>query len=420
MSSEPASATSPVDSLAATPAFIFFVGALVAIGPLSLDAYLPAMPAMADAFGVGIVQVNNTISVYLVGYGFGQFFGGAISDQIGRKRIGLSGLAIFAAASVLIGFATSIEQVQWLRFIQAIGGGFATVICMALVRDVYPVDELGKRMAMVTLVMLASPLIAPSLGALLLGYGWPFIFFFKAGYALLLAAIYATWVPETRPGHWRQLSLVTTLRQCSQVVSRRVNGSLVPLTYALSMALAASVFMTFLTNSSFTYMTYFGVSESMFPIYFGASILGMIATNIFSMNRLNSGNAAFLFTLGLRIQLGAVVFLAAVVLLDIATIWLVVAPVSAIVASFGLTGPAGSARYMSHFDKLAGSASSFYTTLMFGLGAVAGGISGYFFDNTLQPMVVTMLCASIASNVLSLRIRSHGQTGPLQQGPKTT
>src|SRR5690606_34786497 len=71
---------------------IFFIGALIAIGPLSLDAYLPAMPAMAEAFGVSIVAVNNTISVYLVGFGIGQFFGGAFSDQIGRKRIGLIGL----------------------------------------------------------------------------------------------------------------------------------------------------------------------------------------------------------------------------------------------------------------------------------------------------------------------------------------
>src|SRR5215468_10349957 len=97
------------------PYLILFVGALVAIGPLSLDAYLPAMPAMADAFHVGIVRINNTISVYLVGYGIGQFFGGAFSDQIGRKRIGLIGLAIFAGASLAIAFSTTVEEAQWLR-----------------------------------------------------------------------------------------------------------------------------------------------------------------------------------------------------------------------------------------------------------------------------------------------------------------
>ncbi len=391
-------------SLASVRAFIFFVGALVAIGPLSLDAYLPAMPAMAEDFGVSIVRLNNTISVYLVGYGLGQFFGGAFSDQIGRKRIGVFGLLVFAGASVLIGFADSVVQVQWLRFLQAIGGGFATVICMAVVRDVYPVEELGRRMAMVTLIMLASPVVAPSIGALLLRFGWQSIFAFKAAYALLLAVVYARFVPETRPGRWADLSIVTTLSQCRDVVSRRVDGVLLPAIYAVSMALAAAVFMTFLTNSSFAYIEYFGVSETAFPLYFGISILGLIVTNVYSMNRLTSSAAPAQFRLGLRLQLLAVVCLAVAVLTEPPSIWVVVVPVSVIVATFGLTGPAGSARYMSLFDKLAGSASSFYTTLMFALGAIFGAASGLFFDGTLKPMVLTMLVASVASNLLSLKI----------------
>ena len=372
-------------------AFIFFVGALVAIGPLSLDAYLPAMPAMAEAFGVSIVSLNNTISVYLIGYGLGQFFGGAFSDQIGRKRIGTIGLLIFAVASVLIGFADNVIQVQALRFVQAIGGGFATVICMALIRDVYPVEELGRRMAMVTLIMLASPVIAPSLGAVLLRFGWPSIFFFKAGYAIVLAGFYVLFVPETQPGRWSNISVATTLKQCAEVVTRRVDGILLPTLYALSMALAAAVFMTFLTNSSFAYIEYFGVSETRFPIYFGLSIVGLIATNIYSMNRLTTENAALFFRLGLRVQLVAVICLATFVLIGLQSIWSVIVPVGVMVASFGLTGPAGSSRYMGLFDKLAGSASSLYTTLMFALGAIAGAISGVFFDGSLRPMVITML-----------------------------
>lgn len=384
---------------------ILFIGALVAIGPLSLDAYLPAMPAMAETFGVGIVKLNNTISIYLVGYGLGQFFGGAFSDQIGRKRIALIGLGIFAGASLLIALATTIGQVQWLRFLQAIGGGFSTVICMAIVRDVYPVEQLGKRMAMVTLVMLASPVVAPTIGALLLRYGWPSIFVFKAAYALTLAGYYFVAVPETRPGHWKALSLVTTLRQCAQVVARQGDAGPRPVMYALAMALAAAVFMTFLTNSSFAYIEYFGVSESRFPLYFGVSILGLIATNIYSMNRLTAAKAPMFFRLGLTVQLAAVICLVLVVLFGPASIWLVVAPIALMVASFGLTGPSGSSQYMSHFDKLAGSASSFYTTLMFATGAIFGSISGLFFDGTLVPMVVTMLIASCAANLLGLATR---------------
>jgi len=381
---------------------ILFVGALVAIGPLSLDAYLPAMPAMADAFHVGIVRINYTISVYLVAYGIGQFFGGAFSDQIGRKRIGLIGLSIFMLASLAIAFSTTAEEVQWLRFVQAIGGGFSTVICMAIVRDVYHVDELGRRMAMVTLVMLASPVIAPTIGATLLRFGWPAIFYFQAAYAGALALVYAAIVPETRPGDWRKLSVVTTLRQCGQVIARKNADGRRPITYAITMALSASVFMTFITNSSFAYIDYFGAPASRFPLYFSVAVIGLICTNLFSMRRLNSSNAPTFFRLGLGLQATGVVSLTAVVLAGAGSIWYVVAPVSLIVAAFGLTGPSGSSQFIRNYDRLAGSASSLYTTLLFSTGAVFGAVSGIFFDGTLRPMAFTMFVASLAANSCAL------------------
>ena len=396
---------------AAAPAFtaprhlILFIGALVAIGPLSLDAYLPAMPAMAEAFGVGIVQLNNTISIYLVGYGLGQFFGGAFSDQIGRKRIGLIGLAIFTLASIAIAFAHTVDQVQWLRFVQAIGGGFSTVICMAIVRDVYPVKEIGRRMAMVTLIMLASPIVAPTIGAFLLHYGWPAIFLFKACYSFALLLYYLAFIPETRPGRWRSLSVASTLRQCGQVLTLELEGGQRPILYAVTMALGASVFMTFLTNSSFVYIEYFGVGEQSFPLYFGVSIIGMIALNFFSMKTLTEHKAARYFRRGLHLQLFGVIGLLVVVLLGPWSIWFVVACIGAVVGSFGLTGPAGSAEYMRNFDTLAGSAASLYTTLMFSMGAILGLVSGVFFDGTLRPMVFVMITASVAANLLARRLR---------------
>jgi len=376
---------------------ILFIGALIAVGPLSLDAYLPAMPAMAAAFGVGIVRLNTTISVYLVGYGLGVFFGGSFSDQVGRKRVGLIGLTVFTLASLSIGFAHTVEQVQWLRFVQAIGGGFSTVICMAMVRDVYAVEELGRRMAMVTLVMLASPVVAPTLGAALLRFGWPSIFFFKAAYAGSLATYYATSVPETRPGEWRNLSVLATLRQCVQVIARKDENGRHPITIAISLALGAGVFMTFLTNAAFAYIQYFGVSPTHFPLYFGCGVVGMIAANIYSMGHLNPRNAPAFFRLGLAVQLVAAVSLVAIVLAG-PSIWPVVACVAVIVAAFGLAGPAGSSTYIRHYDRLAGSASSLYTTMFFSLGAILGWVTGMFFDGTLRPMVLTMLVSCVASN----------------------
>ena len=398
---------SPTEPARALPSgvpshLILFIGTLVAIGPLSLDAYLPAMPAMADAFHVGIVRINNTISVYLVGYGLGQFFGGAFSDQVGRKRVGLVGLAIFTLASLAIGFATTVEQVQWLRFTQAIGGGFSTVICMAIVRDVYPVDELGRRMAMVTLVMLASPVIAPTLGATLLRLGWPAIFFFQAAYAGSLLAFYALRVPETRPGDWRKLSLGTTLSQCAQVIAQRNAAGRRPVTFAITMAFSASVFMTFITNSSFAYIEYFGMPAARFPLYFSVAVIGLIATNLFSMRRLTATNAPTFFRVGLGVQATGVVSLVAVVLAGAHSIWHVVGPIAIIVSAFGLTGPAGSSQFIRNYDRLAGSASSLYTTLLFSTGALFGAVSGVFFDGSLRPMAFTMFVATVLANSCAL------------------
>jgi MFS transporter, DHA1 family, multidrug resistance protein len=384
--------------------FILFIGALIALGPLSLDAYLPAMPQMAEAFGVGIVNLNNTISTYLVGYGFGQFFGGAFSDQIGRKRIGLIGLAVFVAATVAIAFAGTIGQVQWLRFVQAIGGGFSTVICMAAVRDVYPLEQLGRKFATVTMIMLIAPLIAPTIGALLLTFGWQSIFAAKAVYAALLLLVYYRWVPETHCGDWRNLSVSSTLRQCAEVVRRRVDGRRLPMRYALAMSLSAAVFMTFLTNSSFLYMGYFGVSPAAFPVFFGLNVVGMMSANFLCMKRLGADNAGKYFRRGLAVQAIGALYLLLIVVAGLDSLWTVVPGIMLVVSTLGIVGPAGSARYMGFFHKLSGSASSTYTTMMFSGGAALGALTGVLFDGTLLPVVVVMTAASLAANAVARSI----------------
>jgi DHA1 family bicyclomycin/chloramphenicol resistance-like MFS transporter len=340
------------------PYLILFFGALVALGALSMDAYLPAIPAMAQDFGVSIVSLNNTLSVFLVGYAVGQFFGGSLSDQVGRKRIGYIGLSVYVLASSAIALAHNVEQMLVLRFLQAIGGGFSTVICMATVRDVYPVEQLGRRFATVTMVVLVAPLVAPMVGAFLLPLGWETIFVLKALYAAMLLGTYAVIVPETRPGSLCNLSLRSVFAQCLSVVRRRVDGRRLPIRYATAMAFSTSVLMIFVTNASFIYMQYFAVAPSRFPLLFGMSVLGFMSMNLFSMKKLHSHNAARFFRAGLTIQIVAVVGLLLVVSTGYASLFTTVPFIVVTVATLGLVGPAGSARYMGFFEELAGSASS--------------------------------------------------------------
>lgn len=168
--------------------------------------------------------------------------------------------------------------------------------------------------------------------------------------------------------------------------------------FAVTAAFGASAFMTFVTNASFAYIDYFGVSAALFPLYFSIGVLGLVATNVFSMKRLKPSNAPRFFRFGLALQLMAVTALLLGVLAGAPSIWFVVVPVAVIVSCFGLVGPSGSSQYMGHFQKLAGSASSLYTTLLFSSGAIFGAVSGLFFDGTLLPMALTMFVASLAAN----------------------
>jgi len=330
-----------------------------------------------------------------------------LSDQVGRKRVGYVGLCVYLVTSVAIAFAANVEQMLTLRFLQAIGGGFSTVICMATVRDIYPVEQLGRRFATVTMVLLVAPLVAPALGAAVLPLGWEMIFVFKAAYAALLIGVYAVLVPETRAGLLRNLSLRSVFKQCLQVVQQRADSRLLPIRYATAMACSATVLMLFVTNSSFIYMEYFGIAPSRFPAVFALSVLGFMSMNLFSMWRLKSHNAGLFFRTGLTIQVLVVAVLLLVVMTGFATLATVVPLIVLTVSTLGLVGPSGSTRYMGFFRDLAGSASSVYTTLMFLLGGIFGWLSGVLNDGSLVPIVAMMLGASLTANLISWRLPRH-------------
>jgi DHA1 family bicyclomycin/chloramphenicol resistance-like MFS transporter len=178
--------------------------------------------------------------------------------------------------------------------------------------------------------------------------------------------------------------------------------------YALAMALSGGVLRTFVTNASYNYMEYFGIGPERFPLVFGLSVLGFMSMNLFSMQRLHSDNAAAFFRRGLLIQLGAVALLVAVTLSGFASLWTVVPLIVVMMSTLGIVGPAGSARYMGFFDRLAGSASSVYMTMMFAFGGVLGILTGELYDGSLLPVVAVMAAASVVANAIGLTLPVAG------------
>ena len=376
---------------------------MVAIGPFAIDTYLPAMPNMAASLGVEIVSVNSTLSAYLFGFAFGQLFGGPISDQIGRRRIGLTGLIVFCASSLLISAATSITALIALRVVQAIGGGFATVICMAMVRDAYEPLEAAKRFPVVMLVMLGAPLVAPAIGVALLSLGWESIFVFLAVYGAAVLVGFLP-VPETATMATGKLQLGKILPQYIEVLTRQVEGRHIPLRYIFSQGLMMSGTFVFITNASFIYLQYFEIEAEWFVFYFGINILVMMVFTLATARLIHKVAPYKLWRSGRLLQLTAIILLAAIVSAVDVPLWVFATLLGITIGAGGMINPSVTGLYLAHFDRLSGSAVSLMNVAVFFSGSFLGVVTGLFFDGSLNPIIYTMAGAVTVGNLVALSI----------------
>ena len=340
-----------------TPLFLVFLSALIALMPFAVDTYMPVIPTMADFFGVPVSAVNLTLSTYLIGAALGQFFGGALSDHLGRKPVALAGLLLFVCCSLLIIRADSIQQIQALRFFQALGGGFGTVICMAQLRDIFPAEEVARRYAGVMMVVLVAPMVAPMLGAVLMPLGWQSIFVMLAIYSAVCLLIFIVAIPETRLGPRTLPTPASLLQNYIDVIRHRVDGRLLALRYTVFGALSSALFMCYLTTAASIYMRYFDRNEYEFSLMFGAGALSLMAGNrlvVRMMDRLTTKQILHYANL---VQMLVAGLLVVIMILDLESVWLVFALLLIQLAAGAAITPTVSGAFISFYDKHSGSAS---------------------------------------------------------------
>ena len=168
----------------------FILGGLAMFGPFSIDTVFPAFLVMADDLGVGKVAMQQTISVYLIGYAAMSLFHGPISDAIGRKKVLLAGIVVFTLASVGAALATDMTTMLVYRALQGLSAGVGLIVGRAVVRDCLQGDDAQRLMSQISMIFGIAPAIAPIIGGwiLLSGAGWPLIFWFLVVFSLLLVA----------------------------------------------------------------------------------------------------------------------------------------------------------------------------------------------------------------------------------------
>ena len=184
----------------ATSRLIFVLSAIVSLGPLSIDLYLPAMPSMVTVFGTTVDRVQLTLSSYLLGFAFFHLVCGPLSDRYGRKPILIAGLSVYVLMSVLCALSETIEELIMFRFFQAMGACCAPTLGRAVVRDVFPPEQAVKALAYVSSLMALAPVAAPSIGGLLLLYGdWTLMFWALALCGIFVMGLVIFCVPESLP-----------------------------------------------------------------------------------------------------------------------------------------------------------------------------------------------------------------------------
>ena len=375
--------------------FLLFVSMLAAVGPFAMQVYVPAIPGMVEEFDSDINVLNSTISSFMLGNALGQMIGGPVSDQVGRKRVGISGLMIFLLATLSIIFTPNIEFLLAARIFQALGGGLASVICMASVRDVFPPLEAGRKYAMVLIVMMIAPMLSPFIGSYLMDFGWRMIFWATFAFALFVLSWQLFKIPETKPVERVHINVHDMLNQFKRVIKMKV-GPLRPILYCLSIGLSTGVVMILVTQAAFVYMEYFRISPKTFPFFMALNSLGVMGATFYSNRRQKVIHPHYLFKRGGWIQLTILACLFAYLYFFEVNLWVSVILFALTQASMGLVYPNGVAVYISHYENLAGSATSINLLFLYGAGSILGTIPAFFFDGSLIPVVGVMLCSSLA------------------------
>ena len=256
--------------------FILLLGALVAFGPLAIDLYLPALPAIASGLAASAEAVQLSITVFLAGFSLGMLFYGPISDRYGRRTVMLSGIALFAAASLACMLATAVEQLIVARFVQALGGGAASVLARAVVRDVYAPTEAIRKLSLMAMVTAIAPLLAPLLGSLLLvQFGWRGTFAAVVLWGVLSLLVVWFQLPETLPSEQRgQLPLGRAFA---------IYGSFLIDPVALGLLLAGGMsfaaMFAYITASPFYFIELHGFSPFAYSVLFASNAVGIFIAN---------------------------------------------------------------------------------------------------------------------------------------------
>jgi DHA1 family bicyclomycin/chloramphenicol resistance-like MFS transporter len=384
---------------------VLVIGSLSAFGPLSVDAYLPGLPALGRDLGASASATQATITGCLVGLAAGQLLVGPVSDALGRRRPLLAGIAVYVVASVLCAVAPSIAVLVVARVLQGLAGAAGIVIARAVVRDLFGGVAAAQFFALLMLVTTLAPIIAPILGAQILRVGtWRTIFYAVAAVGALIFAGAAAALPETLPGDRRRRGGFRELPGAFRFLLR--DRAFVA--HVLGAGFPFAAMFAYIAGSSFVLEEVYGLSPQRYGIVFGANAFGIMLFSQVSRALVPRLGSRRLLLVGLVLgACGSGLFLACA----LASLGLAVVLPSLFLAvgSVGLVLPNAAALALADHPQLAGTASAVLGVSQFALGAAIAPLVGSAGARTAVPMAIVMAAFAAAGlvDVLFVAPRPH-------------
>lgn len=370
------------------------MGLMVAVGPFSIDMYLPAFQVIANEFDTTISNVALSMASYFVGMAAGQLLYGPLLDRFGRKPPLYAGLLAYLLASVACILSGSVGQLIAFRFIQALGGCVSSVAAFAMVRDLFPVKDNAKIFSSLMLVISASPLVAPTVGGFAsVAWGWQSVFMILIVVTILILALVFFALPESKgPDPTFSLLPRDIIRSFLEVFREPQF-----FTYALSGGIAFSGLFVFISSSPFLYMKMYGFDEKQYGIMFAVLVGGLIGASQLNRLLLKKFSSETLIAWAITIQLTAAALALLIATLNLDGFYQQTVLIFIYLATVGIVLPNSSALTLAPFSSNTGTASSMLGVIQLGFGALASFITSYTTTNSSLPMTITMfICSTLA------------------------
>lgn len=379
---------------------ILILGLLTAIGPFSIDMYLPAFPDIAKGLHTTVAQVTLSLSSFFIGISAGQLLYGPLLERFGRKKPLYAGLCVYLLASIGCAMAASVNALILLRLLQALGGCVGMVAARAMVRDLFEVKENAKIFSMLMLVVAVSPIIAPTLGGYITALlGWRYVFVMLIVVDLIILTGTYFLLPESKkPDPNFSLKPRSIIRNFAGVITHPQFY-----TYALTAAISASGLYAYIGGSPHVFMEIFKVNERQYGWIFALIAMGLIgASQINSVFlKIYSSEQIIKIALGCQSIIGAV--MALITFLDWNDLFITIFLIFIFLCTQGFVFPNASALSLASFGHNAGSASALMGAIQMTIGAGTSALVSVLQNDTALPMTSVMACCAIAAfSVFSL------------------